>query len=228
MNQVVIVARQWWEALVDPRRAGGLIVGDEAPIGFSRTLFAICILLYALYGLTMGLFNSPTAAFVSAVKAPCLYLLSLAVCFPALLVLNCIVGPRLKARQCVRLLIVAQAANAGALASFAPVSFFFTVTAFEQDYPFLVMVHVVVFAFAGLATVIVAGRLFHNVSQALGAAPTPLFLTAWALVYGFVGTQMAWVLRPWVGSRTVDYTFLREMQGSFFEAVWTMAKNIID
>lgn len=42
----------------------------------------------------------------------------------------------------------------------------------------------------------------------------------WVLVFGLVGAQMAWVLRPFIGDPGRDFTWLRPRESNFFEAVW--------
>ncbi len=44
-------------------------------------------------------------------------------------------------------------------------------------------------------------------------------LLFWMLVYAFVGTQMAWALRPFVGSPTASFELIRESQGTFYTGV---------
>ena len=41
----------------------------------------------------------------------------------------------------------------------------------------------------------------------------------WVLVFGLVGAQSGWILRPFVGSPDVPFTWFRPKQGSFFEGV---------
>jgi hypothetical protein len=41
----------------------------------------------------------------------------------------------------------------------------------------------------------------------------------WILVFGLVGTQMAWVLRPFLGSPGHVFTWLRPRSSSFYEAI---------
>jgi hypothetical protein len=36
---------------------------------------------------------------------------------------------------------------------------------------------------------------------------------------------MSWVLRPWIGFRGIEYTFLRPIGGSFFESVRRLVEN---
>jgi hypothetical protein len=49
----------------------------------------------------------------------------------------------------------------------------------------------------------------------------------WVLVFGLVGAQMGWVLRPFIGSPTTPFTFFRERDGSFFEAVATQVERLV-
>lgn len=47
-----------------------------------------------------------------------------------------------------------------------------------------------------------------------------LIFRVWVVVFGLVGAQMAWVLRPFIGSPNKDFTWFRPVGGNFFEAVW--------
>ena len=52
-------------------------------------------------------------------------------------------------------------------------------------------------------------------------------LQVWMLIFGFVGTQMAWSLRPFVGSPELGYELLRSgRQGNFYQAVWSSMVNL--
>jgi hypothetical protein len=41
----------------------------------------------------------------------------------------------------------------------------------------------------------------------------------WLIAFALVGVQMSWVLRPFIGSPTQEFTWLRPREASFFEAV---------
>lgn len=212
----------WWDALVHPAEAGRLILDPAGMPGFTRALALGVALLYAAYGATMGAFKGALPALVSAAKLPLLYLFTLVICLPSLYVLNVMLGPRLSWRQSVRLLLFALSANAAALASYAPLSLFFTLTTSTEGYQFLTLMHVGVFALAGLASLAVIALLFRATAAALGRPMRPLFLILWSVLYMFVGTQMAWTLRPWIGTSGVAWAPLRPIEGSFIEAVWRL------
>jgi hypothetical protein len=50
----------------------------------------------------------------------------------------------------------------------------------------------------------------------------------WVLVFGLVGAQMGWVLRPFVGHPRADFTFFRERKENFFQAVATKVKELVE
>lgn len=41
----------------------------------------------------------------------------------------------------------------------------------------------------------------------------------WVVVFGLVGAQMSWVLRPFIGTPDRPFTFFREREGNFFQGV---------
>jgi hypothetical protein len=46
-----------------------------------------------------------------------------------------------------------------------------------------------------------------------------LVFRAWIVVFGLVGAQMAWVLRPFIGNPHQPFAWFRARRGNFFEAV---------
>ena len=44
--------------------------------------------------------------------------------------------------------------------------------------------------------------------------------TVWIIVFGLVGAQMGWVLRPFIGSPDMPFQWFRERDSNFFEAVF--------
>jgi hypothetical protein len=219
---------QWWGGLVRPGRAGALVLDTPPRPGFNTFLLAGIFALYLVYGFGMGLFKGGLPGLVSGAKLPILYLGSVLICFPPLYVLNCLIGPRLPLRVCFRLLLFALSANAVALASYAPMSFFFTLTTSVDGYAFLVLMHVFVLAVAGFASLVANIFVYRAVASELERVPRTGVLAVWGVLYGLVGTQMAWSLRPWVGSPDVPYAFFRPLEGSFAQSVWQLIHRFLD
>lgn len=217
----------WWGALLHPDRAARIVLAGGAPPRFFGLLSAAIVVMYALYGMSMGLFRGAFPGVVSAFKAPVLYASTLAICFPAFYVANCLAGSRLAASACIRLLLLALSTNAMALSSYAPLSYFFTLTTSEAGYPFIVFMHIVVFGLSALVSLAVVTAIFRASALAAGRRIRPTAVWIWGLLYGFVGSEMAWVLRPWIGWGVLQYTPFRPIQESFVEAFLRVIRLVL-
>ncbi len=53
--------------------------------------------------------------------------------------------------------------------------------------------------------------------QALGQARS--IFRIWVVIYALVGAQMGWLLRPFIGCPNLPFTWFRQREGNFFQAV---------
>ncbi|MEM1098538.1 MAG: hypothetical protein AAGH92_07075 [Planctomycetota bacterium] len=49
----------------------------------------------------------------------------------------------------------------------------------------------------------------------------------WIVVFAFVGVQMSWVLRPFIGSPDLPFAWFRAREGNFFTAVFRALQNLL-
>jgi hypothetical protein len=52
------------------------------------------------------------------------------------------------------------------------------------------------------------------------APPSMTLLYIWILLFGFVGTQLAWTLRPFFGSPDKPFSLYREIDGNFYAEIF--------
>ncbi|MFG1605462.1 hypothetical protein [Actinoplanes sp. NPDC049265] len=52
------------------------------------------------------------------------------------------------------------------------------------------------------------------------APPSMTLLYIWILLFGFVGTQLAWTLRPFFGSPDMKFSLYRELDGNFYAEIF--------
>ena len=66
-----------------------------------------------------------------------------------------------------------------------------------------------------------ANRAASERDQAIARRRTTadFILLIWIAIYALVGSQMGWVLRPFIGSPDAPFTWFRERDGSFFTSV---------
>jgi hypothetical protein len=186
------------------------------------------VLLSGFYGLAMGgvgILDTPQKALLqmvtSAVKVPILYVCSVAICFPVLYIVLVLMGARLTFVQTLSLILLALTLNSVLLASCAPILIFFMVTG--SDYNFLKLLHVAAFAFSGCWAMMALWQGLRTMCEKSDLYPRQAIkiLQLWIFIFGFVGTQMAWSLRPFVGSPDLEYEVVRSgRHGNFYQAVW--------
>jgi hypothetical protein len=191
----------------------------------SLMLSSFCF--FAVYGAIIGTFHSPLQAVSSAIKLPALYLITLLVCLPTLYIFNILFGAKQSITQHFTYLLTAVTVIAVLLCGFAPVVLFFLITV--NDYPFFVLLNVVIFALTGIIGVSFLYQIMKPVgnddSQQSIKVRTNI-LRFWLVLYGFVGSQLGWTLRPFFGS-SGQFELFRPREGTFFSGVWNALVDLL-
>ena len=52
-------------------------------------------------------------------------------------------------------------------------------------------------------------------------------LTIWVVIYMLVGTQMGWILRPFIGNPNTEFAWFRPREGAFFTAAWGALRHFL-
>ena len=187
------------------------------------------ILLFSLiYGVVMGSYNGFLQSMVTGVKLPCLIMLSLLICFPALYVIQYMIGSTMTLYQMANIILSGFVVFSTIALSFAPIVIFFMIT--SENYAFLKLLHVTIFTFSGVFAVktIINGLTFScekkNIYPKLGMT----IFKIWIIIFAFVSSQLAWNLRPFVGSRDMPFELFRERESNFYIAVIQSVVSIID
>ena len=55
----------------------------------------------------------------------------------------------------------------------------------------------------------------------------PFVFSCWMIVFGLVGAQMSWVLRPFIGTPDMPFEWFRARESNFFEAVWQTWRSLL-
>ena len=190
-----------------------------------RDMIVSSAILFSLYGLVMGLSNSWQQALTAAVKLPSLFLITLFVCLPTLYFFNLLFGAQLTLRQTATLIMTS--INVTAALSLAFASITLTIWLTVPDYGFYVLLNVGVLAMMswwGLGFLIQGIRF---VQQGYMGVQRRRVLLFWVIIYGFVGTQMAWALRPFVGAPGQPFEVLREADGTFYSGVYHLLRRLL-
>jgi hypothetical protein len=172
-----------------------------------RHLAVLVVCGGCVYGASMGFFGARALqALFSATKVPILLSAATIVCLPNFYVVNTLLGLRDDFPAACRGVFAAQATLSITLAAFAPVTLF--VYASSGDYDFAILFNGVVFAVGSVAGQVTLQRHYRAL---IAANPRHrIGRTAWIALYVFVAVQLAWVLRPFVGSPGSPTSFFRK------------------
>ena len=193
-------------------------------------LFTTSVLMALIYGMVMGATNllqgSQMATgskflmvLTTGIKVPVLFLLTLIIVFPPIYVSNSYVGAKLSFLQMLTLMVSAVAVMSTVLASGATIAFFFALT--SRSYHFIKLLHVLIFAFAGLSGLLYLARGVMRVSLPELRNKMKNLFVMWLIIYSFVGLELTWVMRPFIGSPGEQFTLFRKRKGNIYESVFT-------
>jgi len=201
---------------------GGVELGQKM-----RAMLVSSMAFLALYGAVMGSTHSLWQALSSAAKLPLLFLATLVVCSPTLYFFNLIFGSDQSLTQNFALILTAITVTAVLLLSFAPIVLFFLLT--TSHYQFFKLLNVGVFTVAGVVgvTFLSQGMRVVSASGKEGAQARRNVLRLWILIYAFVGSQMAWTLRPFIGAPSMKFELFRQLGGNFYANIFASIGEIL-
>lgn len=186
------------------------------------------------YGATIGLGRAPLQAAFTALKFPLLMLLTTA--GNALLngMLAQLLGLGISFRQSALAIATGFAVASAVLAGLAPMALFlwWSTPSFASGQALVahnatLVAHVGLVALAGAIGNLALYRLVASISGS--AARAARILAAWLAVNLFLGSQLSWIMRPFVGSPALPVEFFRAdaLNGNFYEATWRAAANLL-
>ncbi len=200
---------RYFEEVVEDRELGSKL----------RYAFATLVGLGAFYGLLAGAYSGWAQAVSAAVKLPVLLLATLVVCFPVFFVVQVLMGSRLRLLQVLVLVVSSLALMTILLAAFVPVTAFFLITG--ANYYFQHLLHIAIAGIAGLFGMLALHDGLAVICEKRGVYPRRALtmMRIWALLFAFVGIQMAWNLRPFLSDRSEPFRVVGRYEGNFYAAV---------
>jgi hypothetical protein len=193
----------------------------------NRRLVVAGVVLGAVYGASLGAFGITHGGALpwlqlasAALKLPALFALTLVVTLPSLGVFAALMRSPLGGVGTLRLLLAAILVHLAVLASLGPVFAFFAAS--TGSYPFLLLLHVLFCAIGGVTSVVVLRRAATAMFVGQDEPKRPMsrrLLTVWCLLYGMVGAQMGWLLRPFLGEPGHAFTWFCPRESNVFAAL---------
>ncbi|HEX4665524.1 MAG TPA: hypothetical protein VH207_02905 [Chthoniobacterales bacterium] len=207
---------------------------EEAGLRWAAACALVVLVGSGLYGFTVGLWRAPLQSFYTALKFPLLLFLTCA--GNALLngLLAQLLGSGLSFRQTSLAILMSFALTSLILGALSPVSFFVLCNTPALDsnatlvgHSVTLLTHVFFIACAG----VIANQRLYRLLQKVNPSPAIAQRVLWSWLGGnfLLGSQLAWVLRPFIGSPGLALEFLRDdpLRGNFYEAVGRALHHVL-
>jgi hypothetical protein len=199
--------------------------GDTLP-----RVAGLCLIIFffgIIYGAVMGSFGGVGGdrflqLAISGIKVPLLLMITFVLSLPSFFVINTLLGLRADFAFVIRAVMTTQAGLTIILASLAPFTALWYVS--TSNYSASVLFNMLMFATASIASQKILRRLYRPLT-----AKNPrhlLSIKIWLFTYSFIAVQMAWVLRPFIGSPTMTPQFFR--QEAWSNAYIALARIIVN
>lgn len=203
----------------------------------ARILLFIGVIIIgsASYGAAMGVWRDTLQGYYTAAKFPLVVLVT--TMGNALLngMLAPLLGLKIGFRQSLLVILMSFTIATAILGALSPLAFFLVwnippVTATGtslSSHSVMLLTHVGAIAFAGIAANVRLLQFLHHLSGSKAVAWKILF--AWLTGNLFLGGQLSWILRPFVGSPGLPVELLRAdaLHGNFYEAVFRAVKHLL-
>jgi hypothetical protein len=203
-----------------------------------RALFccAVIALGAGAYGAATGVWRSDLQAFYAAIKLPLVILLT--TFGNAMLngMLAPLLGVNLSFRQSLMAILMSFTIAAAILGAFSPLLCFVVwnlppllpgAGVSQTTYSFILVVQAAIIAFAGIT----ANLRLYQASRAWCGQPSAAIrvLLGWLAGNLFLGSQLSWMLRPFVGSPSIPVEFVRPnaLESNFFEALLFSIRHLL-
>ena len=195
----------------------------------AAALIAFIILACGLYGAVLAGWRSPRLSLFVAIKLPVLFLGTTAIVAVFNWMTASVLGAGLSFKSTVFVVLAAMTIGAWILLSLVPIALFFllsgvpysgTNSELRYAHNLILMTHILILALAGLGGNWVLLKGIRR--TVLTGCPTNFLFLVWLAAFAFVGCQMSWILRPFVGSPFYPVAFMRPdcLDRNFYEFVF--------
>jgi len=193
-------------------------------------LAGFIIMACGLYGAVLAGWRSASLSMYVAVKLPLLFLATTLLVSLFSWMLASLLGAELRFKTTMFIIFASMTVASWILLSLTPVALLFVMSGVPYSgthdelryaHNCILMTHIGILAIAGvIGNAVLLGGLRQLVSP---RCPIFTLFFSWLGAFAFVGCQMSWILRPFVGSPFYPIVFMRPdcLERNFYEFVFT-------
>lgn len=202
-----------------------------------RLVFCLAVIFVGagLYGAAMGWWRDPRQGLFVSLKFPLIILLTTVGNALLNAMLAPLLGLNISFRHSLFAILMSFTIASAILGSFSPLAAFLIWNApplssnarvSDSTYSAIMVSHVAVIAFAGVAANLRLVQLLRELGGGARVAQRVLF--SWLACNLFLGSQLSWIFRPFIGAPGLPLQFLRPspLKGSFYETLFNTAASL--
>lgn len=201
------------------------LLEEEGLIPRLLALVAVMTAGAALYGAVLGAWRGGPQMIYAAIKLPLVLIVTSGLTMPFNWMTAILLGLRIRFGQVAVLTFLVLAVASVVLASLVPVVWLFTVSAppvsveARTTHNLLYLLHTGVVAFSGVVGASILRGTLGRLTDETHTANRIFFI--WLVTFALVGGEVAWALRPFVGSIYFPVVFLRDdaLSGNVYEFI---------
>jgi len=228
MAKTGLVSLQLFRDYQDKERFFENLTSDKDVGGRILSQYLLLVAFSLVYGVVMGSYNGIQQAVSSGVKVPAFLSLTLLVCFPVFFIIQFVLGSKLGFLHMLNVILCGFLMVSLIMVAFAPIVIFFLITG--DNYAFIKLLHVAIFSvsgFFGMKTMVEALRFSCEKKKVYPKVGVVVF-RFWLVILAFVGMQLAWNLRPFIGARGMKFQLFRQREGNFYLAVVQSVRDVVE
>jgi len=201
--------------------------------GFLFSCLIIAIICSSIYGMSVGIWRAPLQSLYVGIKFPLLIVSVTAGNALINSMLAKLLGTRLTFKESFIAVLMSFSIASVILASFAPLMLCLIWNSPAVSDPDcttshhgILLFNVLSIAFAGVVSNLHLYKLILCLTESKSESRQIIF--SWLAVNLLLGSQLSWIMRPFIGGPKGAVEFLREnaLDGNFFEAVFHSAKDL--
>jgi len=194
---------------------------------------AVIYLFGGVYGITIGLWRAPLQGFYMAIKFPLLIIIMVLMTSISNWILSINLGLRMPYLRFLSLMFLIYSITVVILASLTPILFFILLNTpglpsknANTSVAILTLLQIIFIALAGFLSHL---RMASYLKITHPGIPSLKIISVWIALNLFIGTQLSWVLRPFIGSPYHPVEFLREhpLKGNFYIDTYTKILDLL-
>lgn len=193
-------------------------------------LAVLIVIACAVYSVVLAGWRSPQLILYVAIKLPVLFLGTTSLVAGFNWMTSSLLGSGLSFKSTVFAVFGAMAISGWILLSLAPVALFFLMSGvpvagshdeLRTAHNAILITHIIILSLAGFGGNVVLLKGLRRVVRPHCSAD--LLFALWVIAFAFVGCQLSWILRPFVGSPFYPVAWLRPdcLDRNFYEFVFT-------